>query len=51
MFLNEQKVSLVSKAAVLADEFVLTHKMCLHLPCALTGLLLKVQELMLTAND
>lgn len=26
MFLNEQKVSTLSKAAVLADEFVLTHK-------------------------
>lgn len=26
MFLNEQKVSSISKAAVLADEFVLTHK-------------------------
>ena len=26
MFLNEQKVSSLSKAAVLADEFVLTHK-------------------------
>lgn len=26
MFLNEQKVTPLSKAAVLADEFVLTHK-------------------------
>lgn len=26
IFLNEQKVTTLSKAAVLADEFVLTHK-------------------------
>ena len=32
MFLNEQKVKSVPKAAVMADEFILTHKNVFVLP-------------------
>ncbi|KAK0136914.1 hypothetical protein N1851_026936 [Merluccius polli] len=37
VYLNEQKVASVTKAAVLADEFLLTHKSVFYMPAAPRG--------------